>query len=43
MELYWMCDLAPCGRELIQPDGRKITVKYIPVNERITYRDLLRA
>ena len=35
------CVICSTGRELMQPDGRK-TGKYIPVNERITYRDLLK-
>ena len=35
------CVICSTGRELMQPDGRT-TGKYIPVNERITYRDLLK-
>lgn len=34
------CDICSTGRELMKPDGHT-TGKYIPVNERITYRDLL--
>lgn len=35
------CAICSTGRELMQPDGHT-TGKYIPVKERITYRDLLR-
>lgn len=35
------CVICSTGRELMQPDGRT-TGKYIPVNERITYQDLLK-
>ena len=35
------CDICSTGRELMQPDGHT-TGKYIPVKERITYRDLLK-
>ena len=35
------CDICSTGRELMKPDGHT-TGKYIPVNERITYRDLLK-
>lgn len=35
------CVICSTGRELMQPDGRT-TGKYIPVNERITYWDLLK-
>ena len=35
------CMICSTGRELMQPDGHT-TGKYIPVNERITYKDLLK-
>ena len=35
------CVICSTGRELMQPDGHT-TGKYIPVNERITYKDLLK-
>ena len=35
------CDICSTGRELMRPDGHT-TGKYIPVKERITYRELLK-
>ena len=35
------CAICSTGRELMTPDGRT-TGKYIPVKERITYRELLK-
>ena len=35
------CVLCSTGRELVQPDGRSAG-KYIPVKEKITYRELLK-